>query len=147
MTRTLIIVSLTILLLSCEKKVRLNVNKQYHGWIYIVEAKNMKADGLDITPNDDGIVYISPQLFNKRYKIEVYENGIPRQSGTRWLSYDGKYYPANPANALRYAKFYYPLNSAMNMEEDKSFVGAKGKILSSFEYLIEQGKIDTTLLW
>lgn len=139
---------------SCKNSSSLiiNIDSNYHGWIYLIPAKVRIQERYEIKPNSLGIIYLSDSLYDQSNTINliVKINDIldaPRPV----MIYDVSFYPENRTYKIMYKKFYFPLTSTNTMaKEDSLYLFKENKYnsyyLNQFEYYYVTGIIDSNIV-
>lgn len=127
----------------------LDINPNYHGWVYLIPVKSKVTGESKIDLTTLGIVYISDSLYNKEKEINVIiKVGDSLLSPVKIRTYNISFYPRNSAYKIEYKKFYFPLNDfEMSDKKDSVYTYKKNEYntyyLGEFEYYYTIGIIDS----
>lgn len=83
----------------------ITVPSDYSGWCYIVPADSATSLN-DYRANENGVVYVSPDIFMTFYKVGVRQSGLDITSSIKYLSKSE--YNRPDGSSYEIVKFYVP---------------------------------------
>ena len=130
----------------------LNINPDYHGWVYLIPVHSKMTYSFKIDSTTLGIVYISDSLYGKEnlinLMIKIDDKFVP---SSKIRTYNISFYPRNSKYKISYKKFYFPLtNQEIPDKIDKVYTYKKNDYnifyLGEFEYYYTTGIIDRSIV-
>lgn len=122
------------------------IDEKYSGWIYIVQSKGINNIKDQVSPDRNGIIYISTRQFQGIDNINItFQDKHNPQSTDKIYIGKGEYYFDNPDKILSYIEIYYPIDDYFNA--GKMIIDSSGNLSNRLEVLMKTQKVDTSIIF